>query len=291
MFSKIVPSKTGSSKVISSKTGANKALENLTITNNTPSDFKTIYQGVVDTLPLSIAVIPWGILCGSLAINIGLTSLQAQLISLLVFAGAVQLAAVTIMGAAGSISSIFSSSLVISSRHLLYSAVFREYVRSSSLSLRCSIAFFLTDEMFALTCVHIEKYKVFSPVYALSSGITFYVAWNIATFAGIFAGQYIPNLEHLGLEFAIAATFIAIVIPSIKNRSTLVAVISSGVSVLILSTFAKEYALIFSTFIGMFCGYLVTDKPPTSDKDRVKDKSNTENETAEKFDNKVSDNG
>lgn len=227
---------------------------------STSSDFQTMKQAIVAIFPLSLAVVPWGVLCGSLAINVGLTPLQAQLMSLLIFAGAAQLAALTIMGAVGSLSSMFSSTFVISSRHLLYSAVFREHVRKSSFGLRCSIAFFLTDEMFAVTCAHIVKNKRFSPVYALSSGITFYVIWNISTFAGIVAGQHIPNLEHLGLEFAIAATFIAIVIPLIKNRSTLVSVVTSGLSAIILSVFMKEYALIAATFIGMICGYLTKDK-------------------------------
>jgi 4-azaleucine resistance transporter AzlC len=225
-----------------------------------PKDLKTMSHAVVDILPLALATVPWGVLCGSLAINVGLTPLQAQLMSLLVFAGAAQLAAVTIIGAVGSLSSIFSSTFVISSRHLLYSAVFRDHVRNSSLGLRCSIAFFLTDEMFAVTCAYMEKHKMFSPIYALSSGITFYIIWNMSTFAGIFAGQYIPNLEHLGLEFAIAATFIAIVIPAITDKSTLISVISSGVSAVVLSIFMKDYALIMATFIGMLCGYLTKDK-------------------------------
>lgn len=224
------------------------------------SDFQTVQQAIVAIFPLSLAVVPWGVLCGSLAINVGLTPLQAQLMSLLVFAGAAQLAALTIMAASGSLSSMFSSTFVISSRHLLYSAVFREHVRKSSFGLRCSIAFFLTDEMFAVTCAYIVKNKRFSPVYALSSGITFYVIWNISTFAGIVVGQHIPNLENLGLEFAIAATFIAIVIPLIKNRSTMVSVVTSGLSAIILSIFMEEYALIMATFIGMFCGYLTKDK-------------------------------
>jgi 4-azaleucine resistance transporter AzlC len=224
------------------------------------SDIKIMSKAIVDIFPLALATVPWGVLCGSLAINVGLTPLQAQLMSLLIFAGAAQLAALTIMAATGSLSSMFSSTFVISSRHLLYSAVFREHVRKSSLGLRCSIAFFLTDEMFAVTCAYMEKNKKFSPVYALSSGITFYVMWNISTFSGIVAGQHIPNLEHLGLEFAIAATFIAIVIPTIKNRSVLISVVTSALSAIILSIFMKEYALITATIIGMLCGYLTKDK-------------------------------
>ena len=234
-------------------------------TPSSPSDLKIIYQATIDILPLALATVPWGVLCGSLAINIGLSPLQAQLMSLLVFAGAAQLAALTIMGAVGSLTSMFSSTFVISSRHLLYSAVFREHVRKSSLGLRCCIAFFLTDEMFAVTCAYMKKHKVFSPVYAISSGVVFYLIWNISTFTGIVAGQYIPNIEHLGLEFAIAATFIAIVFPAIKSRSILFSVISSGLSVIVLSIFMKDYALIIATFIGMLCGYLTNDKECTDE--------------------------
>ena len=232
----------------------------LTANHHSLSDLKTINQAAIDILPLSLATVPWGVLCGSLAINVGLSPLQAQLMSLLVFAGAAQLTALTMMGGVGSLASIFSSTFVISARHLLYSAVFREHVRKNSFALRCSIAFLLTDEMFAVTCSYIEKYKKFSPVYAISSGVIFYLIWNASTFAGIIAGQHIPNLEHLGLEFAIAATFIAIVVPAIKNRSTLISVISSGLSVIILSVFIKDYALIIAAFIGMLCGYLTHEK-------------------------------
>tara|TARA_B110000116_G_C16703634_1_gene521049 strand:- start:328 stop:1068 length:741 start_codon:yes stop_codon:yes gene_type:complete len=236
------------------------------VTESVSRDIKIMNRGVLDIFPLALATVPWGVLCGSLAITVGLTPLQAQLMSLLIFAGAAQLASLTIMGSVGSLSSMFSSTFVISSRHLLYSAVFREHVSKSSLSLRCSIAFFLTDEMFAVTCAYMAKHKSFSAVYALSSGITFYLIWNISTFAGIVAGQYIPNLEHLGLEFAIAATFIAIVIPNINNRSTLVSVVTSGLSAIILSIFIEEYALIVATFIGMFCGYLTNDNYQNKEK-------------------------
>ncbi len=225
-------------------------------TNTQPSNFGTCVKGVIDTMPLSLAVVPWGILCGSLAISAGLSPLQAQLMSLLVFAGAAQLAGVSLLGAGASASAIYSSTFVISSRHLLYSAVFREHVRGYSLWLRSVVAFFLTDEMFALTIAYIEKHKEFSVVYALASGICFYVFWNIATYAGIVAGQHIPNLQELGLEFAIAATFIAIVIPSIKNNSTLMSVLVSGGSILLFSWLEIEQGLIFATLAGMAAGYI-----------------------------------
>lgn len=226
------------------------------LNHSEPDKLQICLKGVMNIMPLSIAVIPWGILCGSLAISTGLTALQAQLMSLLVFAGAAQLAGISLMGAGAAASSIYSSTFVISSRHLLYSAVFREYVYKCTFAVRGVVAFFLTDEMFAVTVAYIDKHKRFSLAYALSSGICFYLIWNLATFIGIVAGQQIEDLEKLGLEFAIAATFIAIVVPSIKDKSTLVSVLVSGLCVLVLSVFEIEQGLIVATIVGMGSGYL-----------------------------------
>jgi predicted branched-subunit amino acid permease len=63
------------------------------------------------------------------------------------------------------------------------------------------------------------------------------------------------------IQFAITATFIAIVVPSISNLSTLIAVATSGLSVLVLQQFAPSYALIGATLIGIGCGYFSFQEP------------------------------
>ncbi|WP_229667961.1 AzlC family ABC transporter permease [Oceanisphaera marina] len=83
-----------------------------------------MYQASIAIFPLCAAVIPWGILCGSLSIQAGLTPLQAQSMSLFVFAGAAQLAGVSLIGVASAPLPILSSTFIIGSRHLLYSAVY-----------------------------------------------------------------------------------------------------------------------------------------------------------------------
>ena len=60
-------------------------------------NFKIIKQATIDISPLALAVIPWGILSGTIAINIGLTLFQAQAMSLFIFAGAAQLSAMTLL--------------------------------------------------------------------------------------------------------------------------------------------------------------------------------------------------
>ena len=216
---------------------------------------QVVSKAILDVMPLSLAVIPWGILCGSLAIEAGFTPWQAQFMSLIVFAGAAQLAGISIISAGGSLFSLFTTTAVISSRHLLYSAVLKYEVRKLPLRWRAPLAFVLTDEMFAVAHAFREKYGYFSPLYALISGIGFGVAWNLATFMGIVAGSSIPDLESMGLDFAIAATFIALVVPAIKTSPVLFSVLVSGLTIVVCNLINVSNGLMIAAFAGMAAGY------------------------------------
>lgn len=215
-------------------------------------------QAITDTLPLAIAVIPWGVLTGALGIQSGLTPLQTQFMSLLVFAGAAQLSAMTLMAAGAGIPAILGSTLVISSRHLLYSIVFRQYVLELPIRWRVAIGFLLTDEMFAVSEAHTLRSGQFSPLFALASGAAFYLVWNLSTLAGIVAGDAIDNLEHLGLDFAIAATFIAMTFSEIRRRPILVAVLVSGICSVLLQAYFSDSYIIMASLAGMAAAYLAS---------------------------------
>lgn len=226
-------------------------------------------RAIVDILPLALAVVPWGILCGSFAVQVGMTALQAQLMSLMVFAGAAQLASLSLIsGGTGPLLPIVGTTAIISSRHLLYSAVFRQHVRSLSLPWRMALAFFLTDEMFAVTVAYRDKTGHFHPVYALVAGVLFYLIWNCATLIGILAGTTLDDIGSYGLEFAVAATFIAITVPAIKSLPTLLTVLVSGATALICGYFniANSQLLLLSSLSGMFAGTLASGQTGESRK-------------------------
>lgn len=212
-------------------------------------------QAIVDTLPLSIAVIPWGILTGALAIQAGLSPLQAQLMSLFVFAGAAQLSGITLFAAGSSFASIYASTFIISARHLLYSITFREHVAELSFRWRLLIGFLLTDEMFAVSENHTNRSGRFSPLFAVVSGLTFYILWNIATLVGVVLGDAFDKLDSLGLDFAIVATFIAMTFGELRKFPVLIAIVISGlVAVLLKPIFVDSYILI-AALLGMFAAY------------------------------------
>lgn len=219
---------------------------------------QSFFAGALAVMPLTIAVIPWGILAGSFALEIGLTAVESQAMSAIIFAGSAQLVALGMIKAGIGIGSILITTLLITSRHLLYAIAMRSQISPLPLKWRLGLGFLLTDELFAIANqAHGNDTPAqhhFDRWYALGGGLTFYVGWNIATLLGIVAGQSIDNLGELGLDFAIAATFIAIVVPTVKKPSILVCVLVSLTLAVVCAVFAIQAGLLIAAISGMAAG-------------------------------------
>lgn len=219
------------------------------------SHARLFWQGTIAMVPLSIAVIPWGLLAGSFAIESGLTILESQALSAILFAGSAQLVATGMFKAGATLATMLLAIFFITSRHLLYSVSMRSKISPLPLRWRLGLGFLLTDELFAI-CGQ-QSDKQFNRWYALGAGLSFYLCWNLATLAGIVAGSYIPSLNELGLEFAVAATFIALVIPNIKSSPVLVAVLVSMVTSVVCYALGIESGLMIASGAGMIAGYVM----------------------------------
>lgn len=205
-------------------------------------------------VPLSIAVVPWGLLAGSFAIESGLTVVESQALSAILFAGSAQLVATGMFKAGATLATMLLAIFFITSRHLLYSVSMRDKISPLPLKWRLTLGFLLTDELFAICGQQSEKQ--FDRWYALGAGLSFYLCWNLATLAGIVAGSYIPALNELGLEFAVAATFIAIVVPNVKSSPVILAVLVSLATSVICYARGIDSGLMIASVAGMLAGYL-----------------------------------
>ncbi|SEI63328.1 4-azaleucine resistance probable transporter AzlC [Pseudomonas sp. NFR16] len=211
-------------------------------------------RGALAILPLSLACAPWGLLAGSLAIDAGLTPAQGQGLSAFVFAGAAQIVAIGMLKSGTSMLSILLTTLLLTSQHLLYGLHMRAHLSALPMRWRVGMGFLLTDELFAMTSHHDPR--SFDRWYALGVGLTFYLLWNLFTCAGIVLGNSIPGLSRLGLDFSIAATFIALITPNVRNLPTAVCVAVSLLTSVLLSYLKIEAALILSGLAGMSAGFV-----------------------------------
>lgn len=212
--------------------------------------------GVIDMLPLSLAVLPWGILAGSMAVDAGLSIPESIAMSALVYAGAAQLVSLTMMKAGVGLVTILVSVFFITIQHLLYGLTLRKHIVVLPFRLRVFLGFLSTDELFALTG-HQTK-EQFTVPYAIGAALSFYVFWNLFSLIGIFIANMVPDLSQFHLDFSIVATFIAIVVPMVKTLSTLVGVLTSLFLSMLFSYWALPGAIILSGLSGMFIAVFVS---------------------------------
>ncbi|WP_080371905.1 AzlC family ABC transporter permease, partial [Vibrio cholerae] len=149
--------------------------------------------------------------------------------------------------------SLLIATFFITSRHFLYSVSMRSKISPLPLRWRLTLGFLLTDELFAICGAQSDKQ--FNRWYALGAGLSFYLIWNLASLVGIVAGSYLPDLNQWGLEFAVAATFIAIVIPNIKSWPVLISVLTALVLSVLLTVMGIEGSLMFASIGAMLAGY------------------------------------
>lgn len=208
---------------------------------------KPFFQGVVDILPLACAVIPWGILAGSMAIHAGLELSKAIAMSALMFAGAAQLVSLGLVMAGASSLSILVTIFLLTTQHLIYALSFRPDIVHHPWPIRLGQAFLLTDEQFALSASQQQR----SIAYLFGAGLCFYLFWVGSSLAGIVFASVIPDLHHYHLDFSIVAIFTPMIMVLLKDHTTLFAVIITIFSSLLLKYLHLEHAMLIAAGLGM----------------------------------------
>ena len=205
----------------------------MTTTTDLPaSPLKDFLTGALHMTPLNLAVVPWAILAGSMAVDSGLTFAQSVAMSAMVFAGAAQLVTLGLLNSGAGVITIIVSVFFITSQHLLYGLTLRPHVRPFSPLQRAGIGFLLTDELFAVSVAGPQR---LSFAYLFGAGLSFYLVWVLVSILGIVLAHSISDLSRLRLDFSVVATLLAIVVPLIKSKSALVGALFSFVVTIILT--------------------------------------------------------
>lgn len=217
--------------------------------------------GARDTVPMLVGAAPFGLIFGALATSSHLTPAQTLAMSLLVFAGSSQFIAVGLFAAGTALPVLWLTTLVVNLRHALYSATLLPYARDWPLRWRLPLAFWLTDETFAVVEHRLRSGMVAGgAAYWLGSSLAMYGNWLLWTLLGIMVGQGIPGIAGWGLDFAMLATFTAIVAPQLKTRPTLAAALVAGAVALWLRALPYQGGLMLASCAGIATGMLLDGK-------------------------------
>ncbi|MBF6622407.1 MAG: AzlC family ABC transporter permease [Pseudomonas stutzeri] len=213
-------------------------------------------HGCRDILPLIVGGVPFGIIFGTLAIGAGLSGWQAMGMSLLVFAGSAQFIAVTLISGGVGAAVVLLTTFVVNLRHALYSAALQPFVRHLPSRWRIPLAFWLTDEAFAVI-QHRYARDDASPHkhwFFLGAALTMYLSWQLATLIGIGFGQAVPNVASWGLDFAMIATFIGIAVPMMRTSPQVASALVAGGVALLTWELPYKLGLIAAALAGIVVG-------------------------------------
>ena len=222
------------------------------------SNFKVFLKGIMDVSPLMIPVVPFGLIFGVLAIDIGFSPLETMGMSLIIFGGASQIVLLQLFSGGASSLVIISSVGAVNSRHLLYGAVVSEHLSDLKLIWKIIISYFLIDQAFAISNEYLKKNKQSNKYFHLvGGGATCWVIWQSTTFLGIVLGESIP--DKLGLSFAVPLTFLALLVNDFRKLINVVVIIISGLVATIGFNYIpfKAYVIV-SALIGLFTAMILT---------------------------------
>jgi 4-azaleucine resistance transporter AzlC len=207
--------------------------------------------GIRAEAPLLLGVTPFGMAFGAYAVESGLSAGLSQAMSVIVFGGASQFVGTQMIavGEAGVI--IVLVSALVNLRHMLYSAALAPHVDHLPLRWRVPIAYMLTDEGYAAATTR------YSPGddapnrhwFLLGALLSLWVCWQVTTAIGIIAGQQVP--DSWSLDFALVVTFIAIIVPTLRDRPSVLAAMVAAIVAIAGFEWPYRSGLIVAAVSGM----------------------------------------
>ncbi len=224
--------------------------------------WRELGRGIQAELPITLGVIPFGMIYGVLAIAAGLPPSQAQAMSSIVFAGSAQFIAAQLIGVGTPATILLLTTFIVNLRHMLYSASLTSHVGHLSTPWRWLLAYLLTDEAYAVTILHYDnemqasRHKHF---FFLGAGLTLWTTWQVSTAVGIFLGAQVP--ASWSLDFTLALTFIGLVVPVLTDRPHAGAALSAGLVAVITYDFPFKLGLMAAALTGIAVGVWLENSP------------------------------
>ena len=217
-----------------------------------------VLDGIRAFAPLSVGVVPFALIAGITAVDAGLAPLQAVGMSVVVFAGASQLAVIELLGQDASLAVVVLTAVIINLRMMMYSASIAPYFREVSSVRRWLGAYILTDQAYALSVADFRESDR-DPrgriAFYFGAAVGLWTVWQAGTLLGALLGATVP--AGLSLEFAVPLTFMALVFPAIEGRPTAAAAAVAAVVAVVAVPLPFNLGLLTAAFAGIAVGVLV----------------------------------
>ena len=197
-----------------------------------------------------------GIGYAAIAIKAGFTPLQTVSMSVLVYAGAGQIIAASMVLSSASVMAVILTHFVVNLRYFVMSTCVLNQVEESNLGLNILAAHVTVDESFAMFSLS-EDSSIW--IY-LGIALISWLSWIIGAAIGVVVLDLLPVIVTNSFNISLYALFVAILVPAIKkSKQIAILVLITAVLNIILSQLIGNWSLIVSTLIGAAVGMYIVD--------------------------------
>ena len=207
-------------------------------------------------LPVLPGVLAFGTISGVAMVAAGMPAYLAMAMSVLVYAGNAQLAALQLLTSGTPLVIAILAALVINLRFCIYSLSMAPQLAAAGPRWRPLLSYLLTDNGYAITRRGYERPlgaadKVW---YYFGSSAAIWVTWQAGALTGVLVGARIPAAWHL--EFSIVLTFLGVVVPTIRDRAIAGAACAAGIVALLAHALPLRLSLLLAAAAGIAAGML-----------------------------------
>ncbi|MDY7106439.1 MAG: AzlC family ABC transporter permease [Actinomycetota bacterium] len=228
---------------------------------------RSMLAGARGILPLFVPAVPFGLVLG-LAINeSGIGAIIGWSSSVLIFGGAAQLVAVTLLGDGAPALSAIGAAMLVNLRHVMYSAALVPRFRGQPRWFRWAGPYVLIDQVFALVSVQPRRGDDWRGYY-LGAGLTVWLGWQVAVAIGVVAGPYLPDID---LSFAVPAMFLGLLVPALTDRPRVVGAVCAAATTAALSGIPNRGGMLVGAVVGVACAVAVASLGTGTDEAAAED--------------------
>lgn len=217
--------------------------------------------GLITVIPLTFAVGPFAMAMAVAAHAAGFNPVETVLMSGIVFAGAAQMAAISLIASGAGLLTIVLTTLLINLRHIVYGLSLDRHLPERPTPPLPILAFLLIDEAYGLTMAR-EKSGTRTDAFYVGVALGMYLTFVVFTGIGAVAASQIPEIDRLGLDFIFPLAFVGMLMPLLKSSTQVLAAIVSGLTTMVLIQFLDSgVAILIAIVAGAAVGSLEKREP------------------------------
>ena len=214
-------------------------------------------RGVRALIPLIPGVIPFGLLTGVMAINLGMSPATTMGMTLLFYSGSAQMVALQLLNMGAVPMAIVVTALVINLRFIMYSASLAPHLHHLPRRWTWPVSYMLSDQSYALCSLKLSSGELgqYAHYYYAGTAVAMWLSWQLSVLAGVYLGASIP--ETWSLSFAIPLSFLALLVPGIRSAASLGAALVGGLLAVFAVDMPYNLGLVSASIGGVMAGLLI----------------------------------